>query len=330
MTTTAQPTVLMLGATGSLGKAITRNLSARGWSLRALHRHPESAAAQLADVDGIDWQAGDVMNARQTLSAARGCDLIVHAVNPPGYRHWREQALPMLENVIAAARASGATLVFPGNVYNFAPDIGHGVTEQSPQQPATRKGAVRVEMEQRLRAAADSGVRVIVLRAGDFFGPGAGLAWFSVIVRPGQQPRRILYPGGLQVDHAWAYLPDLADTFARLMHTQADLPAYADFHFAGHTFNGQALVDALREISGQARLTARAFPWWALRLASPFHATSRELLEMRYLWQQPVTLDNTRLVGCLGTEPHTPLHEALAATLVDSNCLPSRSRVKPA
>ncbi|EMP55416.1 hypothetical protein MSNKSG1_06083 [Marinobacter santoriniensis NKSG1] len=330
MTTTLQPTVLMLGATGSLGKAITRNLAERGWSLRALHRHPESAAAQLVDVEGIDWRGGDVMNAADTQAAGRGCDLIVHSVNPPGYRNWREEALPMLENVIEAARASGAALVFPANVYNYASDIGYGVTEQSPQHPTTRKGAIRVEMEQKLRAAADSGVRVIVLRAGDFFGPGTGLAWFSVMVRPGQQLRRILYPGALQIDHTWAYLPDLAEAFAQLMLKRADLPPYADFHFAGHTLNGQVLVDTLRQVSGEANAPVRPFAWWPLRLIAPFHATSRELCEMRYLWQRPLTLDNTRLVRFLGAEPHTPLRQALEETLVDFNCLPASFRVQTA
>jgi hypothetical protein len=33
----------------------------------------------------------------------------------------------------------------------------------------------------------------------------------------------------------------------------------------------------------------------------------RELLEMRYLWQNPIRLDNTRLLAFLSEEPHTPL-----------------------
>jgi nucleoside-diphosphate-sugar epimerase len=36
---------------------------------------------------------------------------------------------------------------------------------------------------------------------------------------------------------------------------------------------------------------------------------------MRYLWREEITLDNTRLRSVLGTEPHTPLDEAVSATL---------------
>ena len=62
--------------------------------------------------------------------------------------------------------------------------------EGSPQNPMTRKGKIRVEMEQRLSAAADKGLRSLVLRAGDFFGPGAANNWFSQgLVKPGRAVR---------------------------------------------------------------------------------------------------------------------------------------------
>ncbi len=48
--------------------------------------------------------------------------VIVHAVNPPGYRDWEKLVLPMLNNAIAAAGAVGARIVLPGTVYNFGLD----------------------------------------------------------------------------------------------------------------------------------------------------------------------------------------------------------------
>ena len=70
----------------------------------------------------MQWIAGDAMQRDDVMAAAGGADVIVHGVNPPGYRNWRGLALPMLESSIAAAKASGARLVFPGTVYNFGPD----------------------------------------------------------------------------------------------------------------------------------------------------------------------------------------------------------------
>ena len=91
------------------------------------------------------------MNAADVLRAAQGASLIVHAANPPGYRNWATEVLPMVDNSIAAAKAVGARIVLPGTVYNFGADAFPVLRENSPQHPSPRKGAIRVEMEKRLR-----------------------------------------------------------------------------------------------------------------------------------------------------------------------------------
>jgi hypothetical protein len=55
-------------------------------------------------------------------------------------------------------------------------------------------------------------VKVLIVRAGDFFGPGAsGNSWFAQgLVKPGRPFRSVTYPGKRDAGHARAYLPDLA------------------------------------------------------------------------------------------------------------------------
>jgi nucleoside-diphosphate-sugar epimerase len=48
----------------------------------------------------------------------------------------------------------------------------------------------------------------------------------------------------------------------------------------------------------------------------------REIWRMRYLWREPLRLDNTKLVALIGPEPHTPIDQALRATLEDLGCMP--------
>ncbi len=36
------------------------------------------------------------------------------------------------------------------------------------------------------------------------------------------------------IGHAWAYLPDVGETFARLADREGELGPFARFHFAGH------------------------------------------------------------------------------------------------
>lgn len=313
---------LVLGATGGIGGEAARRLHARGWTVRALHRAPEKAAAGRS-LPGFEWVRGDAMRSADVVGAARGAGLIVHAVNPPGYRNWGELVLPMLDSTIAAARMSGARVVLPGTVYNYGPGAFPVIGEEAPQAPATRKGAIRVEMERRLRAAAGTGVRSLVVRAGDFFGPKAGNNWFSQgLVKPGRPVAAVSRPGRHGVGHQWAYLPDVAETMVRLVEREAELEAFDTFHMDGHwDADGEGMISAIRRAVGRPDLKVRGFPWWLVRAASPVVPLFRELGEMRYLWQVPVRLDNARLVGLLGAEPRTPLDEAVRATLIGLGCL---------
>jgi len=323
MATTQPNLALVLGATGGIGGEVTRQLRDAGWQVRALKR---GLAHEEAQREGLTWIRGDAMSREDVLRAARGCAVIVHAVNPPGYRRWAELVLPMLDNTVAAAIAERATIVLPGTVYNYGPDALPVLAEDAPQNPATRKGAIRAELERRLRAACQQGARVIIVRAGDFFGPRAGNNWFSRgLVKPGQSVAVVNLPGDRGVGHQWSYLPDVARTMVELLAHRERLEPFANFHMSGHwDSDGTQLATAVQRVvahrTGKVPRT-RNFPWWLVRLAAPFVVTLRELLEMRYLWRQPARMSNARLVAVLGREPHTALDEAVEATLIGLGCL---------
>lgn len=192
----------------------------------------------------------------------------------------------MIDNTIAAAQATGARILLPGTIYNFGPDSFPDLHEESPQQAHTPKGRIRVEMERRLEQAAASGVPVLIVRAGDFIGPGAGGNWFSQgVIRKGRPVTAMSLPGTPGVGHSWAYLPDVAETMVRLLAPGRRCRSFARYHMRGiWDEDGTALVDSVRRVTGRAIATSR-LPWWALRLAAPFHRLSRELAGMRYVWQ---------------------------------------------
>ncbi|MEP0321686.1 NAD-dependent epimerase/dehydratase family protein [Bauldia litoralis] len=327
---TLRPTALVIGATGGIGGEMTLALLRRGWRIRALNRNVTKAAKDHASLGPVEWVAGDAMKPADVIAAADGVSLIVHAANPPGYRDWERLALPMLDSSIAAAEACGARIVFPGTVYNYGPDAFPLLTETSPQNPLTRKGRVRFAMEQRLRDAAGRGVRTLIVRTGDFFGPRAGNNWFAGgMITPGKPVRSVYNPGSPGVGHAWAYLPDVAETMAQLIDREPELAAFETFHFGGHWMeDGADLAEAVVRATGNPRIPIRRFPWWALRLAAPFFTLAWELQEMRYLWKEPVRLDNRKLTAFLGSEPHTPLDTAVSATLEGLGCVPGDGTAK--
>lgn len=324
MTMNSNRTALVLGATGGIGGEMARQLRDAGWQVRALKRKLGTPSLLR---EGIEWVDGDAMQASELARAARGCSVIVHAVNPPGYRNWAELVLPMIDNSIAAARETGATIVLPGTVYNYGPDVFPLIYDDSPQHARTRKGVIRVAMERRLQAAATAGeVRVIIVRAGDYFGPEARNNWFSqAMVKPGHPVSVINLPGKTGVGHQFAYLPDVARTMLQLLEIRERLPAFARYNMAGHwDADGRQMGRAVQDVvvrHGGPKPRLQAFAWWQIWLGAPFLTTLREMLEMRYLWQHELRLDNSGLLAVLSTEPHTPLESAIEATLTGMACL---------
>jgi len=323
MTNSAPKTALVIGVTGSFGGHAAAAMIKHGWRIRALARDPEAAKAKAGAHMPIEWIKGDGMVAADVIAAAQGVQVIVQAANPPAYRNWAGLVMPMMRATLAAAEQSGARVVLPASVYNFAPDSGAMISETAPQAPATRKGKIRVEAEELFRAASQRGVRTLVVRAGDYFGPAApnsGLQWLTV--RAKGQVRSVFSPGPRAVGHCWAYLPDMAEATAQLLDHEDRLAAFEVFHFGGHWLGRADEIGAsIRRVTHQPRLPIRSFPYALVYALAPFVETFREMIEMRYLWTKPIGLDNTKLVGVLGAEPHTPLDQAMRATLADMGCL---------
>ena len=310
---------LVLGATGGIGGEAALALSRHGWKIRAFSR----TASPSSDSPGWEWVNGDALDRASVLAPSKDVHAIVHAVSPPGYRNWAKLVLPMIDNTIAAAKASGARILLPGTIYNYGPDAFPVLREESPQNAATHKGRIRIELEKRLKDASRQSVRSLVVRFGDFFGPKPGNNWFSQgMVSPNGPLKSITYPGKIGVGHDWAYLPDAAEAFAELMDREAELEDFARFHFRGFwDKDGTGMIAAIRRVTGKPSLPVKRLPWFFFKLASPFNETLRELYATRPLWTTPVQLDNIRLVRFLGKEPSTDLDRGVETTLRALGCL---------
>ncbi|MQR97601.1 NAD(P)H-binding protein, partial [Gluconobacter aidae] len=240
-------TILILGATGGVGGAVARVMLQRGWQVCAMVRDPVRAASGWGDGPAPQWVQGDAMCREDVVKAASNAAAILHGVNPPGYRHWDTMVLPMMDNTIAAAKAAnGARIVLPGTIYNYDAVASPMIDETTPQNSRGRKGIIRTELERRLAEAAPD-VPSLVVRAGDFFGPGARQSWFALAMA--KPPlTRIVDPGRPGIGHSWAYLPDLAETMARLIELPSGSLAPAErVQFGGFwDADGTRMIAAIR------------------------------------------------------------------------------------
>ena len=283
--------VLVLGARGRFGRASAHAFRDAGWEVHVLAR------GAAPGIPGTTEHRGDLRDAEALARLAEGRDLIVHAANVP-YPDWAKDLPAMTRAVLAAAEASGATVLIPGNIYVFGRAMPELLGPDTPHRPDTRKGRLRAEMEAAFRDASSRGVRTVVLRAGDFLEAEASGNWFDAVLAKSLAAGRLTYPGRRDAVHAWAWLPDAARAAVGLAEIREDLPAFADVPFAGLSLTGEELRAGLAQAMGRG-VTLRGFPWAFLRLGAPFNPMWREILEMRYLWDVPHRLDPAPLARLL-------------------------------
>lgn len=324
-----RPTVIVLGANGRFGAAAVTAFAAAGWRVLAQMRRapaaplPAGASAlnlALADTDAL-------------AAAATGARTVVYAVNPV-YTRWDAEMMPLARLGLDLAQRLDARFMLPGNVYNFGETMPALLTEDTPARPSTAKGRQRVALEAEHAARAANGLRSTVIRAGDFYGGGRG-SWLDLVIVRSIARGKLVYPGPLDVPHAWAYLPDLARAFAAVA-ARADAAAVERWHFAGHTLTGReflAHVEAAARALGVA--PARGFrhgglPWALVRAAGLVHPMSRELARMSYLWRVPHALDGRALEAAVGPLPTTPPGAAILAALTELGLGTAAHAARPA
>lgn len=305
-------TVVVLGAAGRVGDAAARAFAAAGWRVKGLARNAKASAL----APGVEPVQADASDRASLIEACRGADVIVNALNPL-YTEWAEKVMPMAENVIAAAKAVGATHMLPGNVYNFGYGISVGAREDAPEIASTGKAEIRIAMEALFRREAEqNAVRTIVLRAGDFYGGTKPQSWLDLIILARLGKNIFTWGGPMDIPHAFAYLPDLGQAFVALAEKRRELGTFERFHFAGHTLSGNEMKAATEAAVGR-RLTSGTVPWITLRAAGLFSPMMREVVRMSYLWRTPHSLDGGRLERLAGKLPVTEPVDALRQAIAD-------------
>lgn len=170
--------ILVTGATGAVGPAVTGALVAAGHEVRALVRTPPPAGLLPAAVELV---RGDITEPATLQPAMSGCDGVVHMAallhmaNPsPALQATYERVnVTGTANVIAAAQAQGvARLVFFSTIAVYG--HGHGATlrETTPPQPDTLYGRTKLAAEGLVLAAqrADGAALGVVLRLAAVYG----------------------------------------------------------------------------------------------------------------------------------------------------------------
>lgn len=199
---------LALGGTGSIGYAFTQELLRHQEQVILLVRNKQKAANLFGHWPTLQLIEGDAQDGELLKKLGAEATHIFHGVNYP-FEKWQNNMERVTQNIIEAAAINKSTIFFPGNIYNFG--LVDTITEETPPHPITKKGAIRVKLEQMLQQAAQQGkCRVINLRMPDFWGPNVmnkGIAPIFMGALNGD-PMPWLYRNN--IPHQLVYTPDAA------------------------------------------------------------------------------------------------------------------------
>jgi nucleoside-diphosphate-sugar epimerase len=297
--------------TGAIGLATLDALRRRGEKVRLVNR---SGSAPVPD--GVEVVGGDAADPQFTTAVTRGARVVYQALNPP-YAHWLQEFPALQAGVLAAAEANGARLVSMENVYMYGRPAGQPLTETRPYAAHTRKGQLRARMARDLLAAHQAGrVQVAIGRASDYFGPrgGAQSNLGDRLFPAAIAGSAATVLGNPDQPHTYTYIPDIGEGLA-VLGEHPDAPGQV-WHLPNDpdTRTTRQLVDTVYQQANQPRSRLHQANPLLLRLGALTNRTLRELLEMRYQFDEPFIVDSSKIATNLGVHA-TPIDQALADTL---------------
>ncbi|MEO1076757.1 MAG: NAD-dependent epimerase/dehydratase family protein [Bacteroidota bacterium] len=296
--------------TGPLGQAVAASLRARGDEVRLVNRSGRAPGG----LSGVEVVAGDLTDETSARSATGGASVLYHCA-VTAYTSWPETLPALMRGAIDAAASAGARLVYGDNLYAYAPPD-QSLTEQAPERPETRKGRVRKEVADMLRAAHEAGrVETTIGRASDFYGPGVLLSGVGSEVfgrlAEGKAARLL---GNPDHPHSFTFIKD----FGRALVVLADHDeAFGQTWLVPNPppMTPRVFAERAAEAMGQ-EAKVQAAPSWVLRALGLFNPMMREVAEMLYLWEHPFVVDHSKFDRAFGGAfgEVTPLAAGIAET----------------
>ena len=299
----------IFGAAGAIGPWIAAELDQREIPVRVVGRvksRLESVFGKLAHAEIFE---ADVSDLRSAGAAARGVDTIFYCVGLPYTAHSLHPTL--MRTTLEAARAMQVQrLVLVSSVYAYGVPRTARVAETHPREPETQKGRYRKEQEDLVTQAHQDGcLQTLIVRLPDFYGPGAKNALANLIFEGALSKKTANWIGPVNTLHEFVFVPDTGPVIV-------ELASRDDCYGQTWNFGGPGAINTLDFITRVYRATGLAPKYrtagrGVLKLLGWFNPLMRELVEMVYLQETPVILDDSKLLAKLGDVHKTPYDEGI-------------------
>jgi nucleoside-diphosphate-sugar epimerase len=287
----------ILGANGVIAQGLARELGQSGRKIRQVSRNP----CKVNPTD--ETLSADLLDAQATARAIKGSE-VAYLVAGLQYstKVWREQWPLVMRNVIDACKRHGARLVFFDNVYAYG--LVEGVmTEETPFNPCSKKGEVRARIATMLLdEMAANNLQAMIVRAADFYGPGALLSLtHSTVFEKLRANKTPQWVGKGSKVHTFSYTPDAGRATAVLGQSSEAYGQTWHVPTSKKQLTGEDFVRMACDLAGRP-FKMQVAPRWMLKLMGLFVPILRENDEMMYQFEHDYRFDSSKIEAAFGLQ----------------------------
>jgi nucleoside-diphosphate-sugar epimerase len=217
---------------------------------------------------------------------------------------WQREWPRLMRSALDACIRHKAKLVFFDNVYLYDVSAIGNMTEQSPVNPPSRKGAVRKNIaEMLMNEVAQGRLQAMIARAADFYGPDNEKSFLIEVVyknlRKGKRPNWFV---NADKKHSFTYTPDAGRAVALLGNTPDAWNQVWHLPTDRNTLTGRQMADLfMKEMKVTSKISV--LPLWLIRFIGVFVPFMREMPEMMYQYDRDYIFDSSKFEKRFGMQP---------------------------
>lgn len=300
----------ILGANGTIARELSKHLPQYTNQIRQVSRNPK----KVNPTDEL--VTADLLNYVQTEKAVAGSE-VVYLLAGLKYdvKTWEQQWPIVMRNTIDACKKNGSKLVFFDNVYAYG-QVNGAMTEETPFNPNSKKGEVRAKIATTLLDEIKQGnLQGMIVRAADFYGPGALLSLtHSTVNERLKAGRGAQWVGDPKKIHTFTYTPDAGRTVAIAGNTPSAYNQTWHALTSSEKITGDDYIRIAYEILNKQYKSPMVMSKLGVRLLGLFVPVLREFVEMMYQFENEYVFDSSKAEKAFNVKA-TPYKEGILETL---------------
>jgi len=280
----------ILGANGTIGSVLAKELVKYTNKIRLVSRNPHRVN------ESDELFPADLSNPAKVDQAVEGSD-VVYLVVGLDYKLevWEEKWPRLMKATISACIKHNARLVFFDNVYMYDINAIPHMTEESPVNPPSKKGAVRKQLAQMVMDEVKGGrLMALIARSADFYGPNNDKSFVNEMVYKNfLKKMRANWFVDADKKHSFTFTPDAAKATALLGNTDDAYNSVWHLPTDRNVLTGREFV---RLFSKEMNVSDKIFvmPVWVIKIVGLFVPVLKEMPEMMYQYDRDYFFDSSK------------------------------------